>query len=157
MGPFIVPLQAEDTKQEENGKVATSASSLPADYTLKGNLVDPDAEIQGVPPARASNAKIELAPSTPGSEMSFTEPSDQAKNYHDDAGIHSQSSCPEMVLHDRYNARSETYLLCSVYNCYCSFSAQLKWRPWTGSRNTACPLVWFTFRVASQYSSHSEQ
>lgn len=88
-----MPLQAEDAKQEENDKVATSAASLPADYTLKGNLVDADADIQGVPPARASNANIELAPSTPDNAISFTEPAAQAKSYRDDAGMHSPSTC----------------------------------------------------------------
>lgn len=83
-------LQGEETKQEENGKPATSAASLPADFTVKGNLVDANAEIQGVPPARASNAEIELAPSSPDSETSFTEPTEQAKSYHDDSGANCQ-------------------------------------------------------------------
>lgn len=79
-------VQGEESKQEENGKETATAASIPADFTVKGNLLDADTVIQGVPPARASNATIELAPSSPESEYSFTEPSEQAKSYRDESG-----------------------------------------------------------------------
>lgn len=83
---YVVHVQAQDSAPVETKAETASAASLPADYTLKGNLVGADVDIQGVPPARSSNAKIELAPSSSGSEVSFTEPTEDAKGYKDDTG-----------------------------------------------------------------------
>jgi hypothetical protein len=88
--PVSCQLQAGETRQEQVGKTAISATSLPADYTLKGNLVDANAVIQGVPPVRSSNATIELIPSSSGAEISFTEPTEEAKSYRDDSGAFGQ-------------------------------------------------------------------
>jgi hypothetical protein len=52
--------------------------------------VDANAVIQGVPPVRSSNATIELIPNSSGSEISFTEPTEEAKSYRDDSGAFGQ-------------------------------------------------------------------
>jgi hypothetical protein len=79
-------LQAAESGSEEGSGNIQCASSLPADYTVKGNLLDAATEIQGIPAPRASAGCIELAPATNGTRCLFSEPESDAQAYQDPAG-----------------------------------------------------------------------
>lgn len=72
---------------EEEHTQGQKACDLPEDFTLQGNLLDADADIQGMPAPRLSKFRIELAPPGSCDPVSFKQPSTTEQQHRDPDGI----------------------------------------------------------------------
>lgn len=82
----MLPSMQEHKAAEEVHTTGQKACDLPEDFTLKGNLLDADADVQGLPAPRAPKFKIVFAPAGSCDPVDFAQPSAAAQQHRDPEG-----------------------------------------------------------------------
>lgn len=76
----------EHKPEEELHTKGQKACDLPEDFTSRGNLLDADADIKGLPAPRAPKFKVVIAPAGSCDPVDFTQPSAIAQQHREPEG-----------------------------------------------------------------------